>query len=276
MASITSNRQIGDVAASVQRTLDQFAEGLSGALSKVAQVAQQIAGFALAYEQIMECPPEYVRQLPAYLAGRAWYVPMADLGLSSIFRLAEMAREQEHDRVETALQGYVRSRLDELEGLVEVEWPRRSPIVSEALEAHRRGSYAVSIPTMLTQVDGICFDILAKPFFSTKNGVPETKSAVDDLINSLNLRLTSMMPRGSIGDLFFEQLRITSSASSRFHVPDGDSKQENSGKLNRHGVLHGIDVDYPTEANSLRTISMLLYLTALKSYLDEHTKPDHG
>jgi hypothetical protein len=42
------------------------------------------------------------------------------------------------------------------------------------------------------------------------------------------------------------------------------------GPLNRHGVLHGIDLDYPTESNSLRAILLMIYLLDMTEFL-RHT-----
>ncbi|MFL5339262.1 MAG: hypothetical protein ACJ8F7_03765 [Gemmataceae bacterium] len=41
------------------------------------------------------------------------------------------------------------------------------------------------------------------------------------------------------------------------------------GPLNRHGVLHGLDTDYPSEANSLRCVLLLRYLLDFEHILKE-------
>jgi hypothetical protein len=41
------------------------------------------------------------------------------------------------------------------------------------------------------------------------------------------------------------------------------------GPLNRHGVLHGLDTDYATEENSLRTVILLQYLLDVDRILRE-------
>jgi len=37
-------------------------------------------------------------------------------------------------------------------------------------------------------------------------------------------------------------------------------------KLNRHAILHGQDPDYGTEINSLKSISLLVYISDLVKY----------
>lgn len=41
--------------------------------------------------------------------------------------------------------------------------------------------------------------------------------------------------------------------------------------LNRHEVLHGVNVNYGTEVNSLKCMSLLIYISDLLVELDEKT-----
>jgi hypothetical protein len=41
------------------------------------------------------------------------------------------------------------------------------------------------------------------------------------------------------------------------------------GGLNRHGVLHGLDLEYATEANSLRAILLLQYVAGIGAWLEK-------
>ena len=45
-----------------------------------------------------------------------------------------------------------------------------------------------------------------------------------------------------------------------------------SGAMNRHGVLHGRDVRYPSEANSLRVVLLIAYLIEVHELLLGHEK----
>jgi hypothetical protein len=50
-----------------------------------------------------------------------------------------------------------------------------------------------------------------------------------------------------------------------------DTKRSNDpqhGPLNRHGVLHGKDLDYPTQPNSFRAIVLLGYLQQMQMFLE--------
>ena len=44
--------------------------------------------------------------------------------------------------------------------------------------------------------------------------------------------------------------------------------------LNRHQVLHGESVDYDTEQNSLKAISLLTYLRWIFNKIDERARDD--
>lgn len=47
-------------------------------------------------------------------------------------------------------------------------------------------------------------------------------------------------------------------------------------RLNRHEIVHGVDVNYGTEVNSLKTLSLLAYVdTILRVYNPDHN-PNHN
>lgn len=61
-------------------------------------------------------------------------------------------------------------------------------------------------------------------------------------------------------------------SSIQVNTWDRDEKVKESkyfSSLNRHGVLHGVDLNYGKEENSLRCILLLGYLLDVKKYFDK-------
>ncbi len=134
---------------------------------------------------------------------------------------------------------YYRPHIDQIESLLQGSWPKRSGLIGEAITAHKSGQYSFSCLLLLTQIDGVCFDISSVYFFSTNDHKPKISRRVEKYVSDKE-RLS-----------FLEMINC-------LNGPDGlvDEKV-----LNRHRVLHGQDLSYGTEANSLRCISILYYLT---------------
>ncbi len=63
--------------------------------------------------------------------------------------------------------------------------PRRFSIIKKAFDAHKKEDYELSIPTFLSQIDGLCHDLTERGIF-TKKGDP-IKSWVDKMEDENNL-----------------------------------------------------------------------------------------
>jgi hypothetical protein len=133
-------------------------------------------------------------------------------------------------------------------------YPHRRAIVDAAFDAHLSGQYLVSIPVLLAQVDGICFDLANAHFFMGKERPKVLAHAVEFA--------GSQIARAFLAPLESE-MTIALSEKAR---PQGFTG------LNRHMVLHGESVDYGTKENGLRAISLLNYMS--QSLQRELSEPD--
>ncbi len=119
----------------------------------------------------------------------------------------------------------------------------RKHIFDAALRAHMRGEYELSIPALLPHIEGIGSDFLAEL------AAREDKVYWDLLLDLLKDGVSSR-------DLAL--VESLENARSNVFFAKFTASQEYKGRVvNRHAVLHGILVDYATEANSLRSFLML-------------------
>jgi hypothetical protein len=128
--------------------------------------------------------------------------------------------------------------------LYDVEGPEyeiareRALLIDEALSLHKEGRYAAVIPIVLAQMDGIANDMSATSFFTRRNG-QSAAQVTDDTTMAGHpetlLALSQMMTEG---------------------CPTTGT----SGRLLRHGILHGRELGYGTRENSTKAFAALLAL----------------
>ena len=164
--------------------------------------------------------------------------------------------DQHPNKMAEWLRDFFRKRLDVIEGKLIDSYPHRGHIFRQAFEAHREGKYGLSVPVFLTQADGIFWE-----------RTPENQS----LFISMQRKTASSKYSSQISHRYIEiwlhplfiLLPLWMNKSER------DDRSESFVGLNRHQVLHGVSVDYDTEQNSLKAISLLSYLQWILSRTDE-------
>jgi hypothetical protein len=122
---------------------------------------------------------------------------------------------------------------DELHAVSQERWR----LVERALAHHRNGAYEASVPIVLAQADGICQDLVGSKadmqFFTLH---PKKQHFADS-------STIAGMPDG------LEHLRPLFSEVMR--------KSGATGKVTRHGILHGRELGYDTKLNSTKTLVLL-------------------
>lgn len=159
-------------------------------------------------------------------------------------REIECLFDEHPDEIAEGLSDFFRTRLDDIERVLVDSYPCRGHLLQQAFEAHREEKYGLSIPVFLTQADGIFWEKTPgrKNLFISEQRKRTYKEYVSQIADSY----------------IWAYLHPLSSTLPLWMTPNerGDSFVE----LNRHQVLHGESVDYGTEQNSLKAISLLSYL----------------
>lgn len=247
--------------------IEQFAVALHTIFAEVGKVVLQVREVVQrARPQIVQFL-ETVRLMPAAYRGaimqlgeRGWYLD-GKMPLSAPLEYAEQFLSNRIEEAEVALEFHFTGRLDGIELELTTAFPSRAKILAAAFSAHREGKYELSVPVFLTQVDGICAELTGfSPFIREKkrNGGPSTAAYVDSLDN-----------------VFLEALLVPFSEN----LPMNANKNERESgfqSLNRHTVLHGECVDYGTERNSLKAISLLNYSAQYLALSQEDKKNKEG
>jgi hypothetical protein len=116
---------------------------------------EQYGGLFENLHHILRDLPPRTREALILLAKHGWYLDM-EMPLPSLWRLKEALEQGNVSDAEAALVDYFETRMSEIEESILERFPHRAKIIRSAFDAHRSGSYELSIPVLLAQTDGIC------------------------------------------------------------------------------------------------------------------------
>jgi len=211
-------------------------------LKRILEGVPIVLGAALAAS---EAVPERIRVGLMRMADYGWYLD-SELTARQFFAIADRLGGRESTAAERLLAKYFRSNAERICTQSGTQFPERRAIIQSALLAHRERNFNASIPTILAQVDGICSETLGCQLFT------QNKKA-------LRRDVQEVFRRDPIQRALLAPI-ISPTPISRPVRP-----KQVPVTLNRHAVLHGLSLDYGTETNSLRVISLLGYSTWILS-----------
>jgi hypothetical protein len=238
--SKTIRQSLAELSQAINRTLSRdFVEQIKAVFEKLGEYFCEILKAA---KISLDRLPAELQQLIPLLADRGWFVS-DEIPVSILPDIKKQFELKNLEKVDEYMANCIREIAPFILSSAIKEFPRRTEILSAAFKAHDAKEYALSIPVLLIQSEGVCQDILSVKLFSKKKGVPVTKAATKPLSNDpLTEAMLSPMMIGC---------GITANENERQKYPEA---------FNRHEILHGIDVEYASEINSLKAISLLGYM----------------
>lgn len=185
------------------------------------------------------------------LAEKGWFFN-PEIPVSILHEIGSRIRENP-DKVWDWLDDFFRNHLDSVEQRLLISYPKRARVLTDAFRAHRRGEYSLSIPVFLSQADGVFSEIFPqKSLFMCR----KRESAIST---------HTLQTEEGWTEVFLYPLSL----SLPLWMPESQRGESFSG-LNRHQVLHGESVDYDTERNSLKAVSLLGYLHWMSRLLEDN------
>lgn len=215
------------------------------------KMAEDMAAIAKSFEKY----PDEMREGLIAMNQYGWYLDL-QMGMSKPLRFKRALDEGRHEDAEVEMVKHFDKRIASIRAELIQAYPHRREILDAAFDAHLNGQHLVSIPVLLAQVDGICFDVANAHFFMGKER-PKVLAYATELAGT-ELARAFLAPLES-------GMTVALSEKAR---PQGFSG------LNRHMVLHGESIDYGTKENGLRAISLLNYISqSLQRELSASDKP---
>ncbi len=226
-----------------------FSEHLTAIGEPLRKMAKDMAAIARTFETY----PDKMREGLVAMSQSGWYLDR-DMGMSKPLRFKRAMDDGQEADAEAEMVKHFEARTAGIRAELIHAYPHRREIFDAAFDSHLNGQYLVSIPVLLAQVDGICFDVANAHFFMGRERHKVLAHAVEFA--------GSQIARAFLAPLESE-MTIALSEKAR---PQGFTG------LNRHMVLHGESVDYGTNENGLRAISLLNYMS--QSLQRELSEPD--
>lgn len=204
----------------------------------------------------------FTKNISQELAKRGWFIA-GSLYPPQYQPLSDALKNQAEDQVEEFLKTHVRGMVSNVRKNAVERWRDRAEILDDAFDAHVQRKFTLSIPVLLAQADGISAHLLGAYLFHTDREHGSITSAASSAIN--NHCLDRPLYRSFLGLLLQSSgLRIQTQRRDELVASGGVYSP-----LNRHGVLHGLDCDYATEANSLRGVALISFLEWVAQVIPE-------
>jgi len=231
-------KQFADFSDGLRRSLEPVAGAVTDALARWRPVLVELA------ESFRRLPAE-VKAVVSVLAERGWYIS-AEMDMPFLRALQAAAESRDFAALDRLMESWVSSSVSEIAGRAAARFPNRASLVASAVQAHLRHEFALSVPVLLIQVEGMCVQTFDSRLYSTKRGIPNTRTLAESIVD------------GPIAEAYLQPLCIpsglTAGSNHRADYPDS---------MNRHEILHGISTDYATPINSLKAISLMDYFVTL-------------
>jgi hypothetical protein len=202
--------------------------------------------------------------LPLLRKAKLWYFQSMPIEIARDLRqLAEQEMEITVEKIEQVFIDYYSvGNYDILKRMV-LSWfdspffDKRKVIIEDALGAHMSGKFTLSIPALLPQVEGILSGktnhTAGRVGWLLKDAVERNSLGETDVFDTLEgdlliaLATDPFLFKGHIGEFFSPE------KYAEWLIGQGI---ENT-PLNRDAILHGVQIDYATEINSLRVFFLL-------------------
>lgn len=265
------DREIQALADSVSKLLQPHLNELRESVQETLRSTFETLGTAV--EQARAASPEIAE--PLTRAG-FWLFPSAPFSMCLAVRaLVDGGQATPQNVRHLVVTWYRRDDCSLLKTMVEgwqgnPHFAPRMDIIRDALRAHVDARYTLSIPTLLPIVEGVLTSITGKPAASSGGSILLARGVIEDMHTDFMREaskdavvefVTGITVYGHVPSQYFTPQRYPEWLDQ--HELTGDQV------LNRHAILHGVQMDYGSEENSLRAFFILDVLSRLEGGQDE-------
>ena len=199
------------------------------------------------------------------LTRRGWFVRLREMPISKINWIANLEEDEDSNtQLDNYMMKFIEEHIPLIKSDIEFSYRDRNEIIQEAIKAHNERKYMLSIPTLLSQSDGMFRELFGKYFY--KNNAKERLEIGKRIAKILN-NSDYPIAATSFTYLYINQLSEESSLHESFEESKIFEEGEDSKKMSRHAVLHGISMNYGSKMNSLKAISLVGSLASIKKIL---------
>jgi hypothetical protein len=222
--------------APIRAISDQFAS----CLNPIFESSRKIQAY---FEQL----PDNMRHALNALGEHGWFIYDEMDSLQPIV-MAKLALEGKPQDLDDAMTSYYWDEMDNIIVKVEQLVPRRAKLIRMAMDDCKSGRYEPAIQQFLSQGDGLCIEITGNSFFTRERGKNDVKRPA-------TAKYVDQFASDPIEAAFLYPLQCVLPINKN----QGERTQADAGKLNRHTIMHGEDVDYGTRINAMKSLSFFCF-----------------
>jgi hypothetical protein len=140
----------------------------------------------------------------------------------------------------------------------------RCPILEQAVEAHLNKKFYLSVSTLIPQIEGLLRHILDDPKDFDSLSKEDMRKATEKLTNGWKKKFPKLL-NSQVAML--DRLPYLVANLYDEYKPKENPQVMTSEKIYRHGICHGLQLNFGTEKNSLQLILLLdriIYFTGLE------------
>lgn len=226
---------------SFENYISDFSKNLKESLAKLSGTLDYYKSFNKNIGEIISASFEKLPNSVKMFSKTGWYLTK-EMTFAEIHEMANLVQENEISEVDAYMTQHIQDNKDRIFKRLLERFPERSKILLSGIQAHERKDYFASIPIFLTQSDGLCYQITGYKLYTTENKRPKIAKYHEQL------------KEGTFDHILLQPLTISSSLIAHIGM------HEYKGSLNRHEVLHGLSLDYGTDINSCKSISILNFV----------------
>ncbi len=198
-------------------------------------------------EQTMSDSRELFSDALKMLANYGWYIS-DELPIGQLLVLVKHISNDKEEDLDAFFLNYYSKNISSNVNHLSIRFPERKNMFEEALIAHNKKLYHSSTLLWLTLCDGICEGEL----FKLKGNKRAIRKWLED---------------NDTPKKYMEWLEVITEVSA-IDVYTGDKANYKS-QLNRHGIVHGYDINYGNKVNSLKAFSLLVFI---KDMVNRHKR----
>jgi len=172
------------------------------------------------------------------LLKNGWLIPY-DLMVKDVMLLAFQFENNQIDEADKYLIKFFKKEKKRIEKELIEKFPERTEILKEAFKAHQKGMFHSSTILFISQSDGI-----------TDNNI---------FMGKKFRKFAKQNESHPLAELFNSQNPLTST----FYKERKQNKDDKN--LNRHGIIHGLMLEYGTELNSFKALSLLYFVSNFRN-----------
>jgi hypothetical protein len=222
-------------------SMADLAKSLKNALDRISEKDTYFS-FNKRISEIISASFEKLPTSVVEFSKSGWFLTK-DMTFAEIHEMAELVENNEVAKVDLFMTRHIQENRNRIFKTLLERFPSRNNILKSGISAHEKQDYFASIPLFLSQSDGLCYQITGYKLFTTEKKRPKVAKYHDTL------------KEGTFDHVLLNALTVSSSLNA--HETD---MIEFKGSLNRHEVLHGISLDYGSEVNSCKSISLLNFI----------------